>query len=416
MSGPKFPPTPPAYSPPADWPTLPALGASDQKFVGLFAVYNNGANFVALKATTSSGTYTVDWGDGTTPDVVTSNVQINHQYSYAASGLSSLLAEGYKTAIVTVTPTTANLLTFTLQSKNATAGLNAQTPPWLDVSINGPNLTSVIFGGGVVSLASLQRATVGILGTVLSFANMFAGCRALQSVPLFSTSTGTDFTNMFNGCISIVVIPLFDTSAGITFTSMLSGCSALQSVPLFNTSAGVTFSGMFQLCSALQSVPLFNTSAGVTFTAMFQLCSALQYVPLLNTASGVTFTSMFQTCLALRSVPLLNTASGVTFTSMFNGCTALITLPAFNLAAGTTFTTMLNSCPMLSAAPFAGATKTISFVTLNLSEADLVNTLNGLGTAVTQTVTVTGNFGDDGSAPVLAAITTAQGKGWTVVS
>ena len=392
MSGPKFPPTPPAYSPPADWPTLPALGASDQKFVGLFAVYNNGANFVALKATTSSGTYTVDWGDGTTPDVVTSNVQINHQYSYAASGLSSLLAEGYKTAIVTVTPTTANLLTFTLQSKNATAGLNAQTPPWLDVSINGPNLTSVIFGGGVVSLASLQRATVGILGTVLSFANMFAGCRALQSVPLFSTSTGTDFTNMFNGCISIVVIPLFDTSAGITFTSMLSGCSALQ------------------------SVPLFNTSAGVTFTAMFQLCSALQYVPLLNTASGVTFTSMFQTCLALRSVPLLNTASGVTFTSMFNGCTALITLPAFNLAAGTTFTTMLNSCPMLSAAPFAGATKTISFVTLNLSEADLVNTLNGLGTAVTQTVTVTGNFGDDGSAPVLAAITTAQGKGWTVVS
>lgn len=47
---------------PTDWLTMPIVGSTEEKFVGLFAVYDLPENFIALQF---EGNYTVDWGDGT---------------------------------------------------------------------------------------------------------------------------------------------------------------------------------------------------------------------------------------------------------------------------------------------------------------------------------------------------------------
>ena len=71
---------PAVWTRPADWLALPAIGA--QEFIGLVAVQDDEVGYLALSATTSAGTYHVDWGDGTTSDVA-STVAAEHLYAYA---------------------------------------------------------------------------------------------------------------------------------------------------------------------------------------------------------------------------------------------------------------------------------------------------------------------------------------------
>ena len=92
-----------------NWLALPDI-TGQQKFVGLYAIFAE-SNYIALSATTSAGTYTVDWGDGTSPVNIASGTQANYLYDYATVPGSPITHNGqsYKQVIVTVTPTTANL-------------------------------------------------------------------------------------------------------------------------------------------------------------------------------------------------------------------------------------------------------------------------------------------------------------------
>ena len=275
---------------PTDWPALPTLATTDEKFVGLYAVYNDSSNFIAL---TAQGAFTVNWGDGSAPVNYSSGATALYNYSYSASGLGPLTSEGYKTAIVTVTPQGGSHLTsFSLQVKHTQSGLKSYVPPWLDISLNGANLTSFSVGGSTITVGLLQRATIGTVGSITSFTNMFQYCYSLQSVPLFNTAAGINFSNMFEYCYSLQSVPLFNTAAGTNFTSMFYACYSLQSVPLFNTAAGANFTSMFYDCFSLQSVPLFNTAAGTNFTNMFQYCYSLG----LGTLSGTKYSISYDSC------------------------------------------------------------------------------------------------------------------------
>ena len=232
-----------SWTRPADWPQLPSLGA--QEFAGLYAVYNDGSNFIALSA---SGNYTVDWGDGSATVNYSAGATALYNYSYSASGLGPLTSEGYKTAIVKVTPQAGqNLTAFSLQVKHTQSGLGAYRPPWLDVTINGANLTSISIGGGIMTLGLLQRATIVTTGTITNFNSMFYACYSLQSIPLFNTAAGTNFSNMFNSCTSLGLATL----SGTTYTISYSGCKLANTelIAILNalgTAAGaqtVTISG-----------------------------------------------------------------------------------------------------------------------------------------------------------------------------
>jgi hypothetical protein len=343
---------------PTDWLVLPDVTGL-QKFVGLYAIYED-SNFIALSATTSAGTYTVNWGDGTIEAFV-SNVTAYHQYDYTDADLNGTECSlGYKQAIVTITPTTNNLTGLNLNLKHTQVGLNSYVSGFLDIAVCGANLTILTFGGGTIKHSNLKQFSLGN-NLVTSFLTFFQNCYSLESIPLLSTASGLNFSYMFGSCYSLKRLPLFDTASGTNFSYMFLYCYHLQTIPLLNTISGNNFSYMFQYCDSLQTIPLLNTVAGINFSYMFQYCYSLRYVPLLNTVTGNNFSYMFQSCFALVTIPLFNTVAGNNFSYMFNVCNSLQTVPLLNTGAGNNFSNMFNGCGALQTIPLLNTSAGTNF-------------------------------------------------------
>lgn len=444
------PVTPPR---PAAWLPLPDV-TGQQRFVGLYRI-DKESNFVALNA---AGNFTVDWGDGTTTDHDSSvSTLAQKQYDYSTIPDTGEAELGYRQVIIQVYPQAGqNLTLLNLQRRHSQSGLNSYHLGWLEIAINGSNLTTITIGG-FIPLTYLARATIGS-HALTSMASLFSGCRSLQfvslrdtaavtnmtslftgcvsleSVPLFNTSAVTDMTSMFNGCVSLVSVPLFNTAAVTNMSNMFFGCTALPTVPLFNTAAVTNMTSMFQSCSSLVTVPLFNTAAVTNMGNMFQACSSLATVPLFNTAAVTSMGNMFQSCSSLVSVPLFNTAAVTSMGSMFNSCTtlatvplfntaavtsmssmfancsALVSVPSFNTAAVTTMSSMFQSCFSLSSAALSGTVIAHSFASCKLSATALNAIYTALGApGTTRIITVSGNWG---ASTANSAIATA--KNWQV--
>ena len=101
---------------PSDWLTLPTMTESSEKMVALVAVHPHDSNYFAFTITCFTGTYSVNWGDGTSNANVTSGVQVNKLYTYSTAALNGTEStRGYRQAIVQVTadgavPMPANVL------------------------------------------------------------------------------------------------------------------------------------------------------------------------------------------------------------------------------------------------------------------------------------------------------------------
>ena len=357
----------PVWTRPA-WPLLADLTPTDNTFKGVYGVDSTDSNFVSLLVTTDAGTYTVDWGDGTTPDSgIASNVQANHTYDYTS--ITASVVGQFKPVVVTVTSQDGNITTFDLQRKNP---LNIPTAAsainWLDIAINASAMTSLIIGKAttIVKLTDLQQVKI-YNHSITNMTSMFQGCSGLQSIPLFNTSSVTNMTSMFQNCSSLRSVPLFDTSAVTNMTSTFSGCSSLTSVPLFNTAAVNTTFTMFSGCSSLRSVPLFVTSAVTTMSGMFQNCSSLRGVPLFDTASVTGMGSMFSGCSSLRNVPSFVTSAVNNMFNMFSGCSSLRSVPLFVTTSVATMQTMFQNCSSLKSVP--------SFVTNSVT--NMLSMFNG---------------------------------------
>lgn len=454
----------PTWTRPVDWLALPAIDAADQKFVGLHAIYEE-SNFLALSA---AGNYTVDWGDGSSPENFATGVTAEHTYNFTDVVFDgTLTSRGYKQAIVTVTPQSGqNLTTLNLHKKHTQTNLNAYTSGFIDIAVAGTLMTSLLIGvtaagaaAQVINFKDLEQVnilssaitttsylfsvcsslasvsvntpsatvftfmfntcsalqTVALLNTVagITFTSMFEGCASLQTIPLINTAVGVTFDRMFFGCSSLQTIPLINLATGTSFTSMLRSCPSLKTVPALNMPLGITFTSMFEDSISLQAVSLMNVAAGTAFGSMFRGCLSLQTIPQLNTASGTTFSQMFQNCASLQTIPLINTAAGTTFSNMFGGCTSLSAVPLLNVAAASTLD-MFATCPSLQNATTSGGRRATSYASAKLSQAGLEAVFAGLGTSNTQglVITVSTNWG--AVTPVALSGTTTAGS--TVVT
>jgi surface protein len=367
---------------PSDWLTITVPASNEQKFVGLIAVFNQGSNYVALRASVSSGTYTVDWGDGSAPVTVTSNTNAEKNYVYADLSSSTESSRGYRQAVVTVTPTTAGATfsLFGLDYRHSARSSNSTISPWLDVAVSAPNATTLRLGGNnsgnsqAVLLTFLEQAMI-VSHNTTTMAYMFRNCRSLQSVPLFDMGSVTNATDMFFECFSLNSLPRLNTASVTSMQSMFNGCSSLRTVPLFNTAQVTNVSSMFRNCVSLVTVPLLNTAEVTDMNNMFFGCASLESVPLFNTAkvtdmsfmaracvslqtfspidtaSVTNMSNMLFGCVSLRSMPLLDTAATTSTQSMLNGCSSLQSVPAFNTAAATDVSNMFNGCTSLRAIP-----------------------------------------------------------------
>lgn len=432
----------PPWQRPKDWPALPVVNVGDQKFVGLHAVYDHDSNFCAVNV---SGAYTVDWGDGTAPQNVAGGTSAFHTYDYASLA-SAVTSEGFKTAIVTITPQGAGTLTtVNLAVKHSQAGLISNyATGWLDVRVAGATLSTLVVGlgsnnvnprnlrqfefvgphnmnaaggaaffSGCTALESVivPRSFTSALTTLAGF---FQTCAALRSVPPLDTAACTNFSGMFNGCSSLRDFPVLTTSAGTNFGQMFQGCIAMEVAPSWlDTSSGTAFNSMFQGCSLLKSVPLYDTHAGTNFASMFSGCGTLRTVPQFDTSAATTLSQMFLSCTALVAVPSLSTSVCNNFGSMFSGCAALQSVGTMDLSAASSTAnvgTMFTGCASLSKLGMTGARFGFTIVG-KLSAAELNRVYTNLGIASgAQTLTVTGNYGTSGDDTSIAIA-----KGWTVV-
>ena len=250
---------------PSDWLTMPTVGSSDQKFVGLLAVYDHGSNHVAISAAEN---YTVDWGDGSSTENIASGVTASHVYTYSSISDSTLCTRGYKQVLVTVVPQSGkNLTTLNLQVKHANSPSNTNIP-WLDIALGSPSLTTLRIGtsdgAGSRNIRVNDIECVQIVShAVTSMSYMFYNCYSLQSVPLFNTAAVTSMSYMF------------------------SGCSSLQSVPAFNTAAVKNMSYMFYNCYSLEMISCSSASSITDFTSTFTGCISLSRIK--TTGCPITF-------------------------------------------------------------------------------------------------------------------------------
>lgn len=385
---------------PSDWITYTMPSASEQKVIGTVAVFDQDSNYFAVNMTTTdASTYTVDWGDGTS-GTFASGTTAEKNYTFSSISSGTLTSEGYRQAIVTITPTTAGKTFATVSPSRRHSAITSSSKfysPWLSLAIAAPNATSITIGGTASSTAvvvGLAQQIQIISSNITSANSLFQNCYALQDVIFNTSATLTSTSSMFNGCRNLRVAPFFNTASVTTMASMFNSCSALISVPLYNTVANTVMSSMFNACTSLKTVPFFNTASVTTMNSIFFGASALQSIPLWNTASVTNMSSMFYNAVSLQSVPLFNTAACTNMTSMFTGTSSLETIPAFNTASvtamdgmfrfssGITFLPALNTAAVTNISNiFTGSSTVIKEIAeLNLSGiTSLANNLLGLG-------------------------------------
>jgi hypothetical protein len=392
---------------PSDFITPPVISSSEQKIALLVFISNDSSNFLAF---TIAGNYTVDWGDGTSPQNVSSGTAAEYSYNFATFDPtnSTLTSDGFKQAWVIITPQGgANITSVNLQTRHSSMlSVNYYSQPIREIYLSAPSLTSLTIGttsgsttvyprlcryinfintGSLTSFAnllynmySLLLVDVGVTAAVTNTSSMFAfcyilldvrfssnanlsgllttqsmfyECRSLSVAPLFNTAAVTNMSTMFYQCYSLESVPLYDTRSCTTMSQMFYTCYSLKTVPLFNTVRVTDMGSMFWLCTSLVSVPLFNTVAVTTMNGMFYQCHSLETVPLFNTIAVTTMNSMFYQCYSLQNVPAFNAANTLNMNSMFYSCYSLINVGLINTIKVTDMTSMFQNCISLKTVP-----------------------------------------------------------------
>lgn len=456
------------YVRPSEWPNIENdIGPTEHKIVGLFQVNNTASEFCSLVVNTgNSSTYTVDWGDGSSPTVHGSGTTASKTYSYSSGGLTST-SYGYKIAKVTVTSTSgvATITSFQI-GRHASQTGSIVMVPWLDIDMYLPSATTLTLANSGNYQNAAQKIRIRS-SALTSYASKFVGCNQLIIAEINSTATVTNASSMFSGCVSLqVVAGTLNLSSVTNTSSMFSGCVSLKFIPaVMNLSSCTNASSMFAGCASLKNVPdVLDFSLITSALALFSGCNSLEKVPAtLNFSSSKNMQNVFLNCYSLRVIPSLTVTSAVTaYSGCFSGCRALEYIPSLDLTNVTTvagiFTgcysvksigamvkasssTVLNagstltSCESLQEMPsnwhFYAASGTLSFstcysmssysnatwgtffninITDNRLDAAALDALyTSLPTVTSKTITVTGNPGTSGDTPSIATA-----KGWAV--
>jgi hypothetical protein len=122
------------WNPPDDWgwdAAAAQVDDGDNAFVGIYACFHDIPNHAAFKAT-FSGTATVDWGDGSAPEAVTSGVGISHEFNYAGI-TAAVSANGFKSATV-IFQATGDFSIVNFDEKHASDRANS-TAHWICLKI-----------------------------------------------------------------------------------------------------------------------------------------------------------------------------------------------------------------------------------------------------------------------------------------
>ena len=415
----------PDYVRPTDWlelPEAPADGIS-----ALHAVFNTPSNFARLRFKTINGSpYTVDWGDGTI-ETVNSNAGAEHIYDWNNVSSATLTSQGYRQAIVTVTPpagTGFDLAIFNERYGGVT-GLQAYSTGWLDMNINLPNLITgqrLAIGGHLIRHGFLERVNIGSWGNITSASAMFQNCTALRDINSveWNMANITSINAMFIACNKIEYIDAstWNTSNVVDAANAFRGCYALKKLDCANwdTSKITDFFSFALAAYALAEIDVGNwdMSKVTRIQNIFNSCYSLKKLNIGNwVLSALTnAVAAFAGCNTVQDFGIvsLNFPICTNVSSMFLDCHAVNSFGSINVSAATNAGNLCLGCNSLKKVDFVGINATTSFANCMLS-ADELNAIytslsaNGAG----KTIAVTGNYGTASDDPTIATT-----KGWTV--
>lgn len=373
------------YVRPSDWLDLPVVDENSEKFVGLYAVFEEAqSNYVSTRCAAG---HTIDWGDGTIENY-SSYAIASHQYDYDDLAASSECSRGYKQAIITITPQSGQSLTAVdIQKIHASDTSYQPHSNWLDIAVAGNSLSVLGIGGSSIYHSMLEQVSIPKC-VVTSWSSRFQNCYNLQSILSLDTSSGTSFNYMFDHCYSLRTIPLIDTSNGENFSCMFQYCYSLETIPLIDTSSGTDFQFFCQNCNSLLYVPALDVSSCTwAFQYAFKNCTSMSANDIIFSNATKLYYA-FYSCFSLRKIK-------VTSSKLDSDCR-----DAFK------------SCYSLADVDFADISETISFYRCNLDQAMLVSIFNTLSTVTSETIDIT-------DCPGASALTTAEreiatNKGWTI--
>jgi hypothetical protein len=331
------------YVRPDYWLQLPYVDPTEQKFVGLFAVYDIYDNYVAF---TCSGNYTVDWGDGVVENVL-SGVRAEHRYDYSAVSSSTLCVRQYKQVIVTVTPQVGqNLTSINLNQYHSYVSATGGNPfltPWLHLRISSPNLTTLDIKNTIFSIKQSLVEQVDLLSissSMTSFNSMFYNMYCLRRVTMPNTSNILDFRECFLGCSSLIDVPLFNTTNMTDMVDMFRDCRSLTNTPTFDISSVITMSTTFFNCLSLNNINFSGNSINLTdLLGTFNNCQNLKTVSGINYKNVTSMSNAFNST-KITSLKNLNTENCTDFTTFVSG--SIKTIENLITSAATSFSLTSN--------------------------------------------------------------------------
>lgn len=409
------------YVRPSDWPAVPIPAADGINLLAMISQY--GEVYTALNIQVTGG-YTVDWGDGTV-DAWATSVQAQHLYNFSTLG-TAVTSRGYKTAVVKVYPTVpgASITYFDFGAKH-TSFSTAQGGGaiWLDITVNTPSATVIHFRSTLVP-TFMEICTIIACGNLTTTAlnSCWSGCSNLSSLSL-PVGFGANVTGLnstfYNTSLMSLILPAGFGALATDLNSTFFGCGALTNLvlPAGFGSAATILSNFCNGCGSLKSIVLpdgFGSSA-TSIDGVWAACGDLRNItlPAGFGASATIMDAIFTSCASLQDVvfPIGFGAGMLTMNNAFSGCSSLKDI-TFTSSFGAFLTGVTNAfaiCSSLSSITRFAPKISTSFVNTCLGSAALNALYTALPTIITQTLTVSSNYGYTASTPTIATA-----KGWTV--
>jgi hypothetical protein len=268
--------TPAIYTRPLDWLPIPTIATDEQVYYLLYAVFNDGSNHIAFKAT---GAYTVDWGDGSATENKNTGVQAEHTYTY--SSCSDLTVFGYKQALIKITPQAGQNLT----------GLNIGVNHSLIANWGAVNIIDIV----IHSKYFVSWNSYAGNGQYPLLCERFYIMKAANVI-----SAGAIMRSAYN--FKQLIVP--ETTAFSTYVYGFQGNNALQYCPLTTTSNAANLSYLFDDCRALFGAEI-DIAGAIYLNYMFRYDYSLKRVRLDNCDDVTACVDLFTNCVSLSEV-LLN--------------------------------------------------------------------------------------------------------------
>lgn len=381
------------------WPSYSIL-PDDGKIMGLFAVWPDRTNYFTFLGTGGTS-YTIDYGDGSTPQTYSSAVQADYIYDYDDPNLSGTnapvtiysgsnfinrsnhgLLDGQEirlygsSQVNSLTPyyvklIDANNFFISLTPGGSTVTFASSETAYLlpykiaIITITG-SITTAGFTQFPTSIGSISRAfSSGWLELIIAMPTLTSFLLGnsttnrptfdqIEIVKVLSMASIDTFADKFRNLYNVREVYFSENIAGATnASSMFNGCINLERINTFNTSNVTTFSSIFNSCYKLKEAPRLDYSKATNVSTAFQDCFSLEYVPDLNLTSACSsMGSMFTGCKSLKSAPNLGVTSNViTMTSLFVNCYSLEYIPDIDCTSATSLSSIFQGCTSLKNAP-----------------------------------------------------------------